>query len=265
MTLLAGKRLLVTGVLTRESIAYAVAERAHALGAELVFTTFGRTRRLTTRAARRLGYDGELIEFDALDPAAADRLAAQLGEDRLDGAVHAIAFAPPGAIGGSFVDVPAADVEAAFRASAYSLNALARATAPAFRRTGGGAIVGLGFDASVTWPAYDWMGVAKAALEAISRYLARDLGPAGVRVNIVSAGPVRTVASGAFAGFGALADAWETWAPLGWTSRDPAPVADAVCCLLSDLTRGVTGTLLHVDGGVHLLGGGLAAAPPEMP
>jgi enoyl-[acyl-carrier protein] reductase I len=261
MTLLAGKRLLVTGVLTRESIAYTIAERARAHGAELVLTTFGRTRRITTRAVRGLGHEDELLEFDALDPSAAERLAEQLGETPLDGAVHAIAFAPPGAVGVRFLDVPAADAEATFRASSYSLTALARATAPALERAGGGALVGLDFDASVTWPGYDWMGVAKAGLEAISRYLARDLGPAGVRVNVVSAGPLRTVASGAFAGFGVLADAWEGWAPLGWASRDPGPVADAVCFLLSDLGRGVTGTLLHVDGGVHLLGGGIPSAP----
>ncbi len=260
MKLLAGKRLLITGVLTRQSIAYTVAEHARAHGAELVLTTFGRTRRLTARASRGLAYDGELLEFDALDPAAADGLAEQLGDAPLDGVVHAIAFAPPGTVGARFLEAPAADVEAAFRASAYSLNALARATAPALTRAGGGALVGLGFDASVTWPAYDWMGVAKAGLEAISRYLARDLGHLGVRVNLVSAGPLRTVASGAFGGFGVLADAWETWAPLGWASRDPGPVADAVCFLLSDLGRGVTGSLMHVDGGVHLLGGGIGAA-----
>jgi meromycolic acid enoyl-[acyl-carrier protein] reductase len=257
--ILAGKRVLVTGVVTRHSIAFAVAEQAQRHGAEVLLTGFGRSRRMTERAAKRLPEPPEVIELDVNSERDLAALAGAVGErwDRVDGVLHAIAFAPPDALGGDFLTTPAASAELAFRTSAVSLKELAAALA---ELTGEGAsVVGLDFDASVAWPVYDWMGVSKAALEAVSRYLARDLGPRGVRVNLVSAGPIETTAAGGIPGFDGLASAWPRQAPLGWDSGDPDPVADAACFLLSDLSRAVTGEILHVDGGFHAIG-----AAPEL-
>jgi enoyl ACP reductase len=264
--LLEGKRLLVTGVLTRQSIAFSIARRALEEGASVTLTSFGRTWRMTERSARQLGLDGEILEFDALDDAAGERLAEQVESRglRIDGAVHAIAFAPPGAIGGNFVEIGPADAEMTFRASAYSLNALARGIRPGVDRDAGAAMVALDFDASVTWPAYNWMGVAKASLESVGRYLARNLSTDGIRVNLVSAGPVHTVAASAFDRFNELIGAWERFAPLGWDGHDPLPVANAACYLLSDLSRGTTGNIIRVDGGMHLLGGGIPVDPDSL-
>jgi meromycolic acid enoyl-[acyl-carrier-protein] reductase len=252
---LRGKRLLITGVLTKGSIAYAVAERAEQEGAEIVLTGFGRTRRMTERSAQRLPDPPDVLELDVNNPADFETLVADL-ESRwggLDGALHAIAFAPGDALGGKFMSAPPESAEQAFRTSAYSYKALAEALAP-LMRDGGGSLVGMDFDASVAWPVYDWMGVAKAALESVSRYLARDLGPAGVRVNLVSAGPVETPAAGGIPGFDQLAALWGRQAPLDWDTGDPTPVADAVCFLLSDWSRGISGEILHVDGGFHAMG-----------
>jgi meromycolic acid enoyl-[acyl-carrier-protein] reductase len=251
--MLDGKRLLITGVVTRDSIAYHVAERAQGLGAEVVLTGFGRARRLTERAARSLPATPDVLELDVNREE--DLLGAREALDTrwggVDGVLHAIAFAPADALGGAFLDTPADSALEAFRTSAYSLKALAEAVVPLMD---GGSIVGLDFDASVAWPAYDWMGVAKAALESVSRYLARDLGPRGVRVNLVSAGPVETLAASGIPAFSQLAEAWERRAPLGWDPGDAAPVADAACFLLSDWARAVTGEILHVDGGFHAMG-----------
>jgi meromycolic acid enoyl-[acyl-carrier-protein] reductase len=118
----------------------------------------------------------------------------------------------------------------------------------------GGAIVSLDFDARVAWPIYDWMGVAKAGLESVTRYLARDLGPRKIRVNTVSAGPMKTMAGKGIPGFDTIAGSWADRAPLGWDTSDPRPVAGAVAFLLSDLSAGITGELLHVDGGFHAMG-----------
>jgi meromycolic acid enoyl-[acyl-carrier-protein] reductase len=261
--LLDGKRLLITGVLTKGSIAYAVAERAQRSGAEIVLTGFGRTRRMTERAASRLPSPPDVLELDVNSAADFEALVADL--DRrwggVDGAVHAIAFAPGDALGGRFLSAPPESAEIAFRTSAYSLKALAEALAPLMRK--GGSLVGLDFDASVAWPVYDWMGVAKAALESVSRYLARDLGPAGIRVNLVSAGPVETPAAGGIPGFDKLAGLWREQAPLGWDTNDPTPVADAVCFLLSDWSRGISGEILHVDGGFHAMGAPLERVAEE--
>jgi enoyl ACP reductase len=253
--LLAGKRLLITGVLTRGSIAYAVAEAAQRRGAEIVLTGFGRTRRMTERAASRLPEPPDVLELDVNSPDDLAAVAADLGErwGSVDGALHAIAFAPGDALGGNFMDAPAESAEQAFRTSAYSFKALAEALTPLMGERGG-SLVGLDFDATVAWPAYDWMGVAKAALESVNRYLARDLGAAGVRANLVSAGPVETPAAGGIPGFEQLAGLWREGAPLGWDVTDPTPVADAVCFLLSDWSRGMTGEIVHVDGGFHALG-----------
>ncbi len=257
---LAGKRLLITGVITRRSIAFAVAERAQRQGAEIVLSGFGRGRRLTERAARRLDPVPDVLELDVNEPADLERLTAELDTrwGGLDGALHAIAFAPGDALGGDFLSTPPGSAEIAFRTSAYSLAALGAAVAPLM--PDGGALVGLDFDATVAWPAYDWMGVAKAALESTNRYLCRDLGPAGIRANLVSAGPVETAAAGGIPGFAELAELWRRRAPLGWDQRDPGPVADAVCFLLSDAARGISGQILRVDGGFSAVGAAVAEA-----
>lgn len=253
--MLDGRRLLITGVLNRDSIAYATAERAQQLGAEILLTGFGRGMRMTQRAARSLPTPAEVLELDVNEEGQLLALRAELTRrwGTLDGVLHAIAHAPPDALGGSFIATSAASAEAAFRTSAFSLKSLAGAVQPLFGQEGG-AIVALGFDAQLAWPAYDWMGVAKAALESVARYLARDLGALGVRVNLVSAGPIETLAAGGIPGFDELAARWGAVAPLGWDSADAAPIADAACFLLSAAARGITGEMLHVDGGYHAIG-----------
>jgi enoyl-[acyl-carrier protein] reductase I len=243
----------VTGVVNRESIAYAVAAQALESGAEVVLTSHGRARRIAERAAVSLG-GLDVLELDVTQEDHYRALVERLGErwDAVDGVVHAVAFAPPDALGGDFLATPAASAKAAFEVSAFSLKALADALSPLLPR--GGSIVGFDFDASVAWPHYDWMGVSKAALESVARYLARDLGPSGVRVNLVASGVLKTVAARGLPGYAMLADAWCESAPLGWSTTDPTPVADAACFLLSDWSRAVTGEILHVDGGVHALG-----------
>jgi enoyl-[acyl-carrier protein] reductase I len=255
--MLEGKRLLITGVITRHSIAFAVAREAQLAGAEVMLSGFGRTRRMTERAAKRLPDPPDVLELDVNSEADLAALAMSLDESwgSLDGVLHAIAHAPQDALGGAFMTTGYESAAQAFRTSAYSLQALARHLAPLLERAeGGGSIVGLDFDASVAWPAYDWMGVAKAALESTSRYLARDLGPRGVRVNLISAGPVETAAAGGIPGFGDLAERWQEQAPLGWDASDPTPVARAVCFLFSDWSQAVSGEVLHVDGGFHAVG-----------
>jgi enoyl ACP reductase len=257
--ILEGKRLVITGVITKDSIAYHAAERAQQEGAEVVLTSFGRVKRMTERAAQRLPTPVDVLELDvnkAEDLSAlTDTLRDRWGS--VDGVLHAIAFAPEDALGGKFMTAPAESASQAFLTSAYSLKALAAAVAPLMPR--GAGIVGLDFDASVAWPVYDWMGVAKAALESVSRYLARDLGPAGVRVNLVSAGPLGTVAAQGIPGFEQLADLWRQQAPLGWDISDPGPVARAICWLLSEYAEAISGEIVHVDGGFHAVG-----APTEL-
>ncbi|HTX30811.1 MAG TPA: enoyl-ACP reductase FabI [Solirubrobacteraceae bacterium] len=259
--LLSGKRILVTGVVTRSSIAYHVAERAQQLGAEILLTSFGRARRLTERAAAHLPVPVDVLELDAGCPEDFEYLRLELSRrwGQVDGALHAIAYAPPDALGGNFLDTPPDSAASAFLTSAYSLKALAAALRPLM--TDDGSLVALDFDASVAWPAYDWMGVAKAALEATGRYLARDLGPEAIRVNLISAGPLGTVAASGIPGFDRLAGAWSGQAPLGWDAGDPRPVADAACFLFSDLSMAITGELLHVDGGFHAMGVPAEGAP----
>lgn len=257
MTLLAGKRLLITGVIDHRSIAFHAAQLAQESGAQVVLTGFGRTRRMTERAAKRLPDPVEVIELDVNSEADLAALAPKLREhwEVVDGVLHAIAFAPGDALGDRFLSAPAKSALAAFETSAYSLKALSVALLPLLERSpGGGSVVGLDFDAAVAWPSYDWMGVAKAALESVSRYLARDLGSRRIRVNLVSAGPLETLAAGGISGFEQLADAWQHQAPLGWDTADPGPVASAIAFLLSDHARGITGEIIHVDGGYHAVG-----------
>jgi enoyl ACP reductase len=263
--LLDGRRLLITGVLTEGSIAYAVARRAREEGAQIVLTGFGRGMRITQRIAKRLGDPApDVLELDVNDPRHLAAVAADLDArwDGLDGVLHAIAFAPGDALGGAFLDTPTESAQIAFTTSAYSMKGLAAALLPLLRKGEYPSIVGLDFDATVAWPAYDWMGVAKAALESVNRYLARDLGAHGVRSNLVSAGPVKTIAAGSIPGFEILAEAWDNQAPLPWDTKDAGPVADACLFLLSGLARGVTGEIVHVDGGYHALGAPLAPPAP---
>lgn len=257
--LLAGRRLLITGVLTPRSIAYAIAEAAQRAGAEIVLTSFGRVRGLTEKSARRLPVVPDVLELDVTREDDAVALAAELRArwGTLDGVVHAVGFAPDDALGGRFLTAPWESVATAMHVSAFSLKTLAATMAPLMEERGG-AVVTLTFDGSLAWPLYDWMGPTKAALEAITRYLARDLGPRRIRVNALSAGPLETMAAKSIPGFRGLKDYWSDQAPLGWDSADAAPVADATLFLLSDLSRAVTGEVLHVDGGYHALG-----APPS--
>ena len=253
--LLEGKRLLVTGVLTETSIAFSVARVAQEQGAELVLTSFGRPMKLTSRAARRLPTEPEVLELDVTNPEHLARLTEDLGSrwGRLDGVVHAIGFAPEACLGGDFLRAGWDDVATTLHVSAYSLKALAEAALPLMKEHGG-SIVGLDFDARQAWPGYDWMGVAKAAFESTCRYLARDLGPVGIRVNLVAAGPIRTVAARSIPGFSSFEDAWSARAPMGWDVGNAEPVAKAVVALLSDWFPATTGEMVHVDGGYHAMG-----------
>ena len=252
--LLAGRRLVITGVLNDDSIAFSVARRAQEEGAEIVLTSFGRILSITARVARRLPTTPDVLELDVSNPDHHTALAEELGRrwGRVDGVLHAIGFAPATALGGNFCATEWSDVATALEVSAYSLKTLAVGLAPLM--TKGGSIVGLDFDASVAWPGYDWMGVAKAALESCARYLARDLGPRGIRVNLVAAGPIRTTAARSIPGFNLFEDVWDGRAPLGWNVRDAEPVAQACVALLSDLFPATTGEIVHVDGGFHAMG-----------
>jgi meromycolic acid enoyl-[acyl-carrier-protein] reductase len=254
MGLLDGKRLLVTGVLTDASIAFHVARLAQAEGATVVLSSYGRVFRLTERIAGRLDGDVPVVPLDVTSQEDLDALPDRVREhvDGLDGVVHAIGFAPESALGGNFLDTPWEDVATALQVSTYSLKSLAVASLPLM--PDGGSIVGLDFDATVAWPVYDWMGVAKAGLESTSRYLARDLGPRGVRCNLVAAGPIRTMAAKSIPGFDEFENVWKSRAPLGWELTDPEPAARACVALLSDWFPRTTGEIVHVDGGVHAVG-----------
>ena len=254
MGILAGKRILITGVLTDSSIAFHVAKVAQQEGATVVLTGYGRLS-LVERIAKRLPDPPPVLELDVTDPDHLDSLTERASAyvDRLDGVVHAIGYAPQEALGGNFLNTTWEDVATAVQVSAYSLKSLAVAALPMM--TGGGSIVGLDFDASVAWPGYDWMGVAKAGLESCSRYLARDLGGKGIRVNLVAAGPLRTMAAKSIPGFDRFEGLWGERAPLGWNITDPGPAARGCVALLSDWFPATTGEIVHVDGGAHAMGG----------
>ncbi len=253
MGILDGKRILVTGVLTESSIAFHVARIAQQEGATVVLTGFGRLS-LVERIARRLPEPAPVLELDVADTghlgSLAERVSAHV--DGLDGVVHAIAFAPQDALGGNFLHTAWEDVATAVHVSAYSLKSLTMAAMPLMG--GGGSVVGLDFDAHLAWPGYDWMGVAKAALESCARYLARDIGGRGIRVNLVAAGPIRTMAAKSIPGFDRFTEVWPERAPLGWDTSDPGPAARACVALLSDWFPATTGEIVHVDGGAHAIG-----------
>jgi meromycolic acid enoyl-[acyl-carrier protein] reductase len=254
MGLLSGKRLLVTGVLTDASIAFHVARLAQQEGAIVVLSSQARTRRLTERISQRLPTAAPVVELDVTSSDDLEQLQARVREhvDGLDGVLHSIGFAPESALGGNFLNTPWEDVAVAMQISAYSLKSLTMACQPLFGEQA--SVVGLTFDATVAWPVYDWMGVAKAAFESTSRYLARHLGESGVRVNLVAAGPIRTMAAKSIPGFEQFEQVWQSRAPLGWDVGDPEPTARAACALLSDWFPATTGEIVHVDGGVHAVG-----------
>ena len=261
MRLLEGKRILVTGVLTDASLAFAVARLAQEEGAEVILSGAGRGLSLTRRTARKLPVEANVLEMDVAEPDQLAAAAAALSDrwDRMDGMLHAIGYAPPECLGGDMFRANWDQVQVALHVSAYSLKALVESFRPLLAAAGadgrpGASVVGLDFDAAVAWPAYDWMGVSKAALESLSRYLARDLGPEGIRVNLVAAGPVKTMAAKSIPGFTAFEDTWSERAPLGWNVLDADVVARACVALFSDLLPMTTGEILHVDGGVHAIG-----------
>ena len=261
--LLEGKRFVITGVLTDDSIAWHTARVVLEAGGEIVLTGFGRGMRLTKRVAERLPGAPEVIELDINEPAHMEALVADL-ESRwgaVDGALHAIAFAPADALGGGFLATPAESAATAFTTSAFSYKTLAVGLLPLMKKAGGGSLVTLDFDNSQAWPAYDWMGVAKSALQSVTRYLARDLGVHNIRVNAVSAGPLATVAAKSVPGFDLFQEAWTDRAPLGWDVFDPDPVARMVAALFSDWTSMTSGEIIHVDGGFHAMA--IGPGPPE--
>ncbi|WP_327091870.1 enoyl-ACP reductase FabI [Nonomuraea sp. NBC_01738] len=253
MGILDGKRILVTGVLTDASIAFSVAKIAQEEGATVVLTGFGRLS-LVERIAKRLPKPAPVLELDVQNTEQLDSLATRVGEhvDGLDGVVHSIGFAPQTALGGNFLNTTWEDVATALHISTYSYKSLAVACLPLMKE--GGSVVGLDFDASKAWPVYDWMGVAKAGLESANRYLARDLGKQGIRVNLVAAGPLRTMAAKSIPGFKEFEESWPEKAPLGWDLSDTVPAARACVALMSDWFPATTGEIVHVDGGVHAIG-----------
>ena len=251
--LLEGKRLVITGVLTDDSIAWHSARVAQEQGAELVLTGFGRGLRITERSAQRLPTPPDVFELDINDGAHLSALTDELERrwGAVDGALHSIGFAPQDALGGNFLNTPAESAATAFVTSAFSYKTLAVGLLPLMRRAGGGSLVTLDFDNSQAWPAYDWMGVAKSALQSVTRYLAKDLGKDNIRVNAVSAGPLLTMAAKSIPGFDKFEGVWGQRSPLPWNTQDPVPVAKMVAVLLSDWAPMTSGEVIHVDGGFH--------------
>jgi enoyl-[acyl-carrier protein] reductase I len=259
MALLSDHRILVTGVLTDDSLAFGIAKRALEEGATLALSGFGRGTSITRRTAKQLGDVGEVIELDVTDPAQIDAAVLEIESrfGRLDGLVHAIGYAPASCLGSGMFVAPFEDVSVAMHASTYSLAALVGAFRPLLQKStalGGASVVALDFDGSRAYPMYDWMGVMKAALESLGRYLAREVGPDKIRVNMLAAGPIRTMAAKSIPGFALFEETWGDRAPLGWDVRDASAVADAGMALLSPLLRGTTASVIHVDGGAHAMG-----------
>jgi enoyl-[acyl-carrier protein] reductase I len=259
MTLLSDNRILITGVLTEDSLAYGIAQRALEEGATIALSGFGRAMSITRRTARKLGDVGEIIELDVTDPDQVERAveAVRTRFGRLDGLVHAIGYAPPSCLGSGMFVSPFDDVATALHTSTYSLAALVGAFRPLLQQSealGGASVIALDFDGTRAYPLYDWMGVMKAALESLGRYLAREVGPDRIRVNMLAAGPIRTMAAKSIPGFSLFEETWGERAPLGWDVHDASPVADAAVALLSPLLRATTGSIIHVDGGAHAMG-----------
>jgi enoyl ACP reductase len=259
MALLSDHRILVTGVLTDDSLAFGIARRALEEGATIALSGFGRGTSITRRTAKKLGDVGEIIELDVTSPeqvaSAVDEVTTRFG--RLDGLVHAIGYAPPSCLGSGMFTAPFEDVATALHASTYSLAALVGAFRPLLQKSealGGASVIALDFDGSRAYPMYDWMGVMKAALESLGRYLAREVGSDKIRVNMLAAGPIRTMAAKSIPGFSLFEDSWSERAPLGWDVRDASAIADAAVALLSPLLRGTTASVIHVDGGAHAMG-----------
>jgi enoyl ACP reductase len=252
--MLEGKRFVITGVVNTDSIAYAVARQALRLGAEVLLGAFPRDLHLATEAAATLDGPPSVIDLDVTNAEHLDRMVETVRSEwgHLDGALHAVAFAPRDTLSGPLGDARPENINLAFQTSTVSLVGLTNAVA-ALAPTSGASVVALDFDPSRAWPVYNWMGVCKSALESVGRYLARDLGPRHIRINMVAAGPLHTRAAGGIPGFEALLDAWQHQAPIPWDAHDPEPVADAVCFLLSDFARAITGEVLHVDGGHHAM------------
>ena len=255
MGLMTGKNILVTGVLTPDSIAFDVARLVQEEGGTVVLTSFGRTMSLTGRTSKRLPVEAPIVELDVTNDEHLAALADNVRQHvpHLDGVLHSVAFAPQDALGGNFLNTPWESVQTAVQVSAYSLKSLAMASLPLMEN--GGSIVGLTFDATVAWPVYDWMGVAKAAFESTNRYLARDLGPKGIRCNLVAAGPLGSMAAKSIPGFETIVNVWNTRAPIGWEFDDTEPSARACVALMSDWFPKTTGEIVHVDGGVHAIAG----------
>lgn len=254
MGILEGKKILITGVLTSDSIAYSIAKEAIAEGAQIKLTGFGRGLSLTQRTAKKLDGEIEVLELDITDENHRKNIQEHLKNDwnNIDGAVHSIGFAPENCLGDDFFAAEWEDVSTAIEISSYSLRALSDLVTPLM--TNGGSIVGLTFDASVSWPAYNWMGVAKSALESLNRYLARELGPDNIRTNLIAAGPLKTIAAKSIPGFKAFEDEWIKRSPLTWDINDATPVGKASVALLSDFFPATTGSIIHVDGGYHSIG-----------
>lgn len=256
--MLNGKKVIITGIVNDDSIAFAAANKALAAGADVLVTAFPRDRELTEEAAAKLSGDVELVDLDITDEEHLDALSKKVGEDwgQLDGVLHAAAFAPRDALAGDFLEIKPERLDLSFRTSAVSyasLGKILKEHAPA----SGGSLVGLDFDSAGAWPVYNWMGVMKSALESVNRYLARDLGPQGIRSNLVAAGPLNTRAAGGIPDFDALLNNWEMRSPMKWDPDDPEPVADAITFLLSDYSRAISGEIIHVDGGYHAMAGAL--------
>lgn len=256
MQILENKKILITGVLTESSLAFEIAKQAQSEGAEIILTGAGRGLSLTKRSAKKLNKEPKVLELDVTQPEQLNSAATELGQiwDRLDGIVHSIGFAPSDCLGGDILKANWNDVSTALEISAYSLKALAQYFLPLLRTSESASIVGLDFDATVAWPGYDWMGVAKAALESLTRYLARDLAQYRTRVNLIAAGPIRTTAARSIPGFKNFESVWDQRAPLGWDVKNSVPVAKATIALLSDLFPATTGEIVHVDGGYHAVG-----------
>ena len=259
MAILTNHRILITGVLTDDSLAFGIARRALEEGATIALTGAGRGTSLTRRTARKLGDVGEVIELDVTDPG---QIAAAVNEvqnrfGRLDGLVHAIGYAPQSCLGNGMFVAPFEDVATAMQISTYSLSALVGAFRPLLQKSvalGGASVIALDFDATRAYPLYDWMGVMKAGLESLGRYVAKEVGPDKIRVNMLAAGPIRTVAAKSIPGFQVFEDTWAERAPLGWDVDDSGAIADAAVAMLSPLLRGTTASVIHVDGGAHSMG-----------